>query len=242
YQNAALAERFQAFVAHVRERESAVFGADAPPVLTLAVARGYSKLLAYKDEYEVARLFSDGHFQRELRQQFEGDVTLTFHMAPPLLGKRKRAFGPWMGKLLALLARARGLRGTRFDVFGYSAERRRERQLISDYTARLDTLLPRLNTRNLASIVALAELPQAIRGYGHVKLASIDAAEQRAQALLATLEQPAAAGTAGPKRRAARPAAFPHHRHPALPVAMFSLTNTRRGALPRRRAQESSLE
>lgn len=77
-------------------------------MLTLAVARGYSKLLAYKDEYEVARLFSDGQFQRELQQQFEGDVTLTFHMAPPLLGKRKRAFGPWMGRLLALLARARG--------------------------------------------------------------------------------------------------------------------------------------
>ena len=198
YQNAALAERFQAFVARVRERESAVFGADAPPVLTLAVARGYSKLLAYKDEYEVARLFSDGQFQRELQQQFEGDVTLTFHMAPPLLGKRKRAFGPWMGKLLALLARARGLRGTRCDVFGYSAERRRERQLIADYTARLDALLPRLSAGNLASIVALAELPQAIRGYGHVKLASIDAAELRAQALLATLEQPAAAGTAVP--------------------------------------------
>ena len=214
YQNAALAERFQSFVARVRERESAVFGADAPPVLALAVARGYSKLLAYKDEYEVARLFSDGHFQRELQQQFEGDVTLTFHMAPPLLGKRKRAFGPWMGKLLALLARARGLRGTRFDVFGYSAERRRERQLISDYTARLDTLLPRLSAGNLASIVALAELPQAIRGYGHVKLASIDAAELRAQALLATLEQPAAA--AGTTVPSAAPPAQPPFRTIAI--------------------------
>ena len=211
YQNAALAERFQSFVARVRERESAVFGADAPPVLTLAVARGYSKLLAYKDEYEVARLFSDGQFQRELRQQFEGDVTLTFHMAPPLLGKRKRAFGPWMGKLLALLARARGLRGTRFDVFGYSAERRRERQLIADYTARLDALLPRLGAGNLASIVALAELPQAIRGYGHVKLASIDAAEQRAQALLAGLEQPAGA---------LPPAAAPHAQPPFRTIAI----------------------
>ncbi|MBP1205052.1 indolepyruvate ferredoxin oxidoreductase [Duganella sp. 1411] len=204
YQNAALAAHFEAFVARVRERERAVLGAAAAPALSLAVARNYSKLLAYKDEYEVARLFSDGQFQRELRQQFEGDLTLTFHMAPPLLGTRKRAFGPWLGRLLPVLAKGKCLRGTRLDVFGYSAERRRERQLIGDYAARLEALLPRLTAQNLAAVVALAELPQTIRGYGHVKLASIDAAEQRAAALLAALDQPvppAAAVTAAPPAR-----------------------------------------
>ena len=193
YQDEALAQHYREFVAAVCERESAVLGAGVALPLTRAVAKGYSKLLAYKDEYEVARLFSDGAFRQQLQQQFEGDYRLAFHLAPPLLGKRKRSFGPWMGKAMAVLARARGLRGTPLDVFGYSQERRRERQLIRDYAARLARLLPRLNRANHAAVLALAELPEAIRGFGHVKQASIARAEQRASELLARLEQPALA-------------------------------------------------
>ncbi len=193
YQDASLAAHYREFVAIVRERESAVLGRDAALPLTRAVAKGYAKLLAYKDEYEVARLFSDGAFRQQLAQQFEGDYKLAYHMAPPLLGARKRRFGPWLGTVMRVLAKGKSLRGTPLDVFGYSRERRRERQLARDYAARIQRLLPRLNTGNHAALVALAELPEAIRGFGHVKLASIARAEQRAGELLARLEQPSLA-------------------------------------------------
>jgi len=203
YQGPALARHYQATVAAVQARESEVFGAGAPLLLTQAVARCYAKLLAYKDEYEVARLYSDGEFARQLQQQFEGDFKLAFHMAPPLLVRpsrdgvapKKVVLGAWMAVVLKVLAKARFLRGTPLDIFGWTQERRLERQLIKDYAALLDTLLPRLARENLHIMLKLAELPDKIRGYGHVKLASIKAAKQREKALLAELDKPPADAT-----------------------------------------------
>ncbi|MEW6706193.1 MAG: indolepyruvate ferredoxin oxidoreductase family protein [Pseudomonadota bacterium] len=196
YQGRSLAARYRAFVERVREREREVFGSEAPMSLTRAVARSYAKLLAYKDEYEVARLYTDGSFAEQLNQQFEGDYKLMFHMAPPILvgtgsrgqAPRKMVFGPWMAPALKVLAHGRHLRGTPFDVFGYTAERRRERRLARDYAALIARLLPRLSRDNAELIVAIAELPERIRGFGHVKLASIRAAQQREKELLAKLD------------------------------------------------------
>src|SRR5262249_3333861 len=139
YQNEAYARRYRDLVDRVSRAEQQ--HRPGQTALTEAVARNYYKLLAYKDEYEVARLFSDGSFMDQVRAGFEGDYTLPFHMAPPLLSRidpgsgrpRKRSFGPVMLRLLGILARLKGLRGTPFDMFGYSAERREERRLIADY-------------------------------------------------------------------------------------------------------------
>jgi indolepyruvate ferredoxin oxidoreductase len=153
------------------------------------------KLMAYKDEYEVARLYTDGSFQQQLDSAFEGDYRLKLHLAPPLIAKldpatgrpRKIRFGPWMMTAFRLLARVKGLRGTRFDMFGRSAERQRERQLIADYEALLDELKLRLRPDTYDVAVALAELPEQIRGFGPVKLASVERARARERQLLDTL-------------------------------------------------------
>lgn len=128
--------------------------APGSTALTEAVARYYFKLLAYKDEYEVARLYTSGEFQRRLQQQFEGDYQVRFHLAPPLFARKdaqgrllKKEYGPWMFKAFGLLAKLRFLRGGAFDVFGYTAERRGERQLIADYESTLAQLLPSLDSR-----------------------------------------------------------------------------------------------
>ncbi|MEJ1969454.1 MAG: indolepyruvate ferredoxin oxidoreductase family protein [Rhizomicrobium sp.] len=149
--------------------------------LTAATARGFYKLMAYKDEYEVARLYSDGDFGRKLNEQFENIGRLEIHLSPPLLAPRdpatgvprKIAFGSWVLVLFRVLARLKFLRGTPFDIFGYTAERRTERRLIDDYERALREALPRLSTENVDAAVALAEIPQAIRGYGHIKERSI---------------------------------------------------------------------
>jgi indolepyruvate ferredoxin oxidoreductase len=175
YQDAAYAARYRALVERVRAAEAAT--AKGQSALTAAVARYYFKLLAYKDEYEVARLYSDGSFRAQLAAQFDGDYRLEIHLAPPLLASRdpasghlvKRGYGPWMLRALALLARLKRLRGTALDPFGHTAERRRERRLIADYERTIETVLARLTPANHASAVALAELPERIRGYGHVK-------------------------------------------------------------------------
>ena len=138
YQNGAYAERYRVLVERVRQADS-----DAGQALSKAVARYYFKLLAYKDEYEVARLYSEATFRKRLQEQFEGDYQLQFHLAPSWLSKpdavtgepRKRSFGPWMLKAFALLARFKFLRGTALDPFGYSTERRLERELIEEYEA-----------------------------------------------------------------------------------------------------------
>ena len=156
------------------------------------MARGYAKLLAYKDEYEVARLYSDGSFEARLREEFEGDFRLEYNLAPPLLAGRdpetgrlhKRAYGAWMLRGFGLLAKLRGLRGTPFDVFGYTRERRLERQLAVDYERTLREVAAGLCTANLDVAVEIAELPREIRGYDSVKLASVERVRARQSELL----------------------------------------------------------
>ena len=191
YQNAAYAGRYEDLV----RRTLTVEHARAPGCsgLAEAVARYAFKLMAYKDEYEVARLYTDGRFQASLKERFEGDVKLTFHLAPPLFASRdpvtgalkKRPYGPWIFPLFKLLARLKGLRGTPLDPFGRTAERRLERQLIADYFALMAEILAGLNAGNHALAVALAAIPEQIRGYGHVKDRHIAAAKAQEASLLA---------------------------------------------------------
>jgi indolepyruvate ferredoxin oxidoreductase len=190
YQNAAYARLFTARVERARQAESRIATVAYP--LTEAVARYYFKLLAYKDEYEVARLYSDGAFLEQVRAAFEGAYQLVFHLSPPLLAKpdpltgrpRKRRFGPWMLTAFRWLAKLKVLRGTPLDIFGYSAERQGERQLIGEYETLLDEVLPCLEADNYDTAIALAALPEQIRGYGVVKQRHIEHAKQREAELL----------------------------------------------------------
>ncbi|MCP5188326.1 MAG: indolepyruvate ferredoxin oxidoreductase family protein [Pseudomonadales bacterium] len=174
YQDAHYAARYRDYVASVRRADSRVGDADS---LTLAVARNLFKLMAFKDEYEVARLYTDGSFQRQLEAQFEGDFELRFNLAPPLFSKRdsntgqliKQEFGPWMMRAFGGLAKLRFLRGTALDIFGRTAERRRERADIDDYRQLVDSLLPKLTEQNYPVALQLAKLAGKLRGYGHVK-------------------------------------------------------------------------
>nr|WP_067296173.1 indolepyruvate ferredoxin oxidoreductase family protein [Marinobacterium profundum] len=186
YQNESLARRYETQLRRVEARVVALGSNDSS--LLRALAESYSKLLAYKDEYEVARLYSDGSFRKLLAEQFEGEVELEFNLAPPLLdgrflgalfGKqqptgrpRKRTFGPWMESAFGLLAKARVLRGTPLDPFGYSADRRLERALIREYEADISWIIEHLSVDNLSAARALASLPQQVRGYGPVKEAA----------------------------------------------------------------------
>jgi indolepyruvate ferredoxin oxidoreductase len=147
--------------------------------------------MAYKDEYEVARLYTDGEFARTLQQQFEGDVALEFHMAPPVLSRarngqppRKVRLGAWMLPAMKVLAQGRRLRGTFLDFFGRTEERRMERRLIEDYLARIDALLPALSPERLKIACEIAALPLSMRGFGHVKLANVALARAREAELL----------------------------------------------------------
>jgi indolepyruvate ferredoxin oxidoreductase len=195
YQDAAYAKRYSDFVAKVRAAESAK--APGSTDLSEAVARYLFKLMAYKDEYEVARLYTSGEFRRRLEQQFEGDYKLHFHLAPPLLAKRnakgelvKREYGPWVFTAFRLLAKLRGLRGGALDVFGYTEERRTERALIGDYEKTVAALLDRLDAGNVALAAEIASIPEHIRGYGHVKHAHLDKARARQAELLAEWNNP----------------------------------------------------
>ena len=162
------------------------------------MAHNYFKVLAIKDEYEVARLHTDGEFERQVAAAFEGDYRIAYHLAPPLWARpdpvtgvpAKRRYGPWIRPLLALLARLKGLRGTPLDVFGYTQERRRERQLIADYEALLDEVIATLRPESLEVAVELASLPASIRGYGHVKLANLETAKKREAELRERLRAP----------------------------------------------------
>ncbi len=173
YQDAAYADSFARFVEQVREKEAALNLGDK---LTMAVARNLSKLMAYKDEYEVARLYTDGRFMEQLKQQFEGDFSLSFNLAPPLFSKKdaqgrlvKAKYGSWMMSAFKLLAKFKGLRGGSFDVFGYTEERKTERRLIAEYRDTVTSLLDGLSVDKLALAIEIAQLPEQIRGYGHVK-------------------------------------------------------------------------
>ena len=191
YQDAAYAARFKAKVDAVRTAEAAATpGRDA---LTRAVALNLYKLMAYKDEYEVARLYTDGEFLQQLRDTFSGDYKLQFHLAPPILSKidpatgepKKMNFGPWMLTAFRLLAKMKGLRGTKLDIFGRNPERKLERQLIADYETLIAELTARLTPANHAAAVDLAAVPALIRGYGPVKERNLKQAKIREAALLA---------------------------------------------------------
>ena len=190
YQDARYATRFRALVDRALAAEQRV--APGSVALAEAVARGFHKLMAYKDEYEVARLYTDGRFEARLRDAFEGDLRLTFHLAPPILAKTdpasgqpvKRDFGPWILPVLRMLARLRRLRGTPFDPFGRTEERRTERRLIDDYERTIDELLGTLDIGRLPVAVQLARLPDRIRGYGHVKAKQLEQAMRDREELL----------------------------------------------------------
>ena len=194
YQNAAYAAVYRRFVDTVRLRESAL----GKTALTEAVARYLFKLMAYKDEYEVARLHTDRAFLERVHGMFEGDFKLHYHLAPPLLARRnekgelqKMRFGPAMLVAFRVLARLKGLRGTVFDVFGKTAERRIERALVVQYRQTIDEVLLSLSVDNHALAVQIACLPETIRGYGHVKERNLAAAQTRWQDLLAQWRDPA---------------------------------------------------
>jgi indolepyruvate ferredoxin oxidoreductase len=181
YQNAAYANTYQDIVQRIAARENELFPNQRRPQLAITVARQLFKLMAYKDEYEVARLYTDGTFEKQLSDQFEGDYTLQFHMAPPLFARKdkqtgipkKITLGPVMLRMMRVLARGKHVRGTWLDLFGYHAERRTERALITQYQATLQTLLDHLSTSNLQHAVKIAALPEMVRGFGHVKMANI---------------------------------------------------------------------
>lgn len=192
YQNKRYGQRYRNQVERVREAEAkAVPGSTA---LTDAVARSLFKLMAYKDEYEVARLYTDGHFERQVASTFEGEnLRYEFHLAPPLLAKKdpatgvpkKMSFGPWMMKAFRVLAKFKSLRGTPLDVFGYTHERRTERQLIREFEGRIGEIVAKLNADNHATAVGLANIPQKIRGFGHIKERNLEIARKEEADLLA---------------------------------------------------------
>jgi indolepyruvate ferredoxin oxidoreductase len=147
--------------------------------------------MAYKDEYEVARLHTDPAFTARVAEMFEGDYKLVHHLAPPMIAKKndhgelvKRPFGPWMRSAFGLLARLKGLRGGALDVFGRNEERRMERALITEYRACIEELLQGLNAGNHALAAEIARIPEEIRGYGHVKARHLAAARPKWQALM----------------------------------------------------------
>lgn len=186
YQDASYAARFTHLVNEVRDREARITPGRSD--LTASVAQSFFQLMAYKDEYEVARLYTQTGFINHLHEQFEGPIKLRFHLAPPILNRRdpvngelrKSQFGSWMLTVFKMLSKVRRLRGTRFDLFGYSQERRMERQLIHDYEALLrDEILPALNARNYDAACELARVHQTIKGYGHIKLRNVKSAHSR---------------------------------------------------------------
>jgi indolepyruvate ferredoxin oxidoreductase len=195
YQNAAYAARYQALVDKVAATESRKLSGSTK--LTEAVARYYFKLMAYKDEYEVARLHTSKQFREQIERTFEGKYSIHFHLAPPLLAKKdnhghlvKAEYGGWVYKAFGMLAKLRGLRGSAFDPFGYTAERKMERQLIVDYAATIEELLSGLTADNVALAAEIASIPELIRGYGHVKEAHLKPALTTQARLLAQWRSP----------------------------------------------------
>jgi indolepyruvate ferredoxin oxidoreductase len=191
YQDAAYARRYTDLVQRVKAREQAAVPGTAE--LAEAVARYYFKLLAIKDEYEVARLHTETGFLERIAAQFEGDYVVKYHMAAPIVSRpdpatgvaQKREYGPWLGTAMRTIAKLRRLRGTALDLFGRTGERRRERALIAEYETLVDELLARLAPHNHGLAVELARIPEEIRGYGHVKARHLDAAKAKEAELLA---------------------------------------------------------
>jgi indolepyruvate ferredoxin oxidoreductase len=190
YQDARYAKQYEDFVRGVMAREQSL-GTDAQLPFTRAVAHSLLKLMAYKDEYEVARLYTDGEFLKSLQHQFEGDVQLEFYMAPPALSRskggqapKKVRLGGWLLPAMKLLAQGRRLRGTALDVFGRTQERRMERELIAAYRSRIEEVAARLSADKLKLACDIAALPLSMRGFGHVKLANVALARAREAELL----------------------------------------------------------
>ena len=188
YQDEAYADAYRGFVQKVRAAEAGVAKGTR---LSEAVARGLFKLMAYKDEYEVARLHTGSAFAEQIGSMFEGDYTIVHHLAPPLFSRHndkgelvKRAFGPWVRVAMRALVRMKGLRGTKLDLFGYTQERRTERSLIRQYRDSIEEILATLTEAKLALALEIANIPQDIRGYGHVKARHLAVAEPKWQALM----------------------------------------------------------
>jgi indolepyruvate ferredoxin oxidoreductase len=197
YQNDAYAARYRALVAEVRAAEGRLDRPDGQFALTEAVAKNLHKLMAYKDEYEVARLYTDPAFIEKLKSTFEGDWKLNFNLAPPTFAKHddqghlvKKQYGPRMLTAMRVLAKLKFLRGTSLDPFGRTEERRHERALIGEYEALVRELMSGVNAANLALAVELASLPDGIRGYGHVKENNLKAVRAKWTALLAKWRSP----------------------------------------------------
>lgn len=196
YQSARYAQHYQKLLERVRQAEADRIGAHTSKLrLSVAVAKSLFKLMAYKDEYEVARLHSDPAFKARIAEQFEGDYTLKFHLAPPIISKvdpnsgrpAKRQFGQWMLSAMGLLKHGKALRGTPLDPFGRNEERRSERALIKQYEKLIDEMLNHLKPENFDTAVALAEVPMSIRGYGPVKEKNLHEARIMQAELLARL-------------------------------------------------------
>jgi indolepyruvate ferredoxin oxidoreductase len=193
YQDAAYAARYRALVEKTGKLEKDRVNSTK---LTEAVARYYAKLLAYKDEYEVARLHADAGFRAKIEGMFEGDYRVVYHLAPPLLARkdptsgepRKIRFGSWMHPVFKVLSSMKFLRGTPLDPFGYTEERRTERALIREYEVTVERLLARLTAQNHALAVQIASIPDEIRGFGHIKARSIGPARKKGDELLARFE------------------------------------------------------
>lgn len=207
YQNPAYAQRYVGFVRDM-ERLLAGRALDGGDLLVRDIALTLGRIMAYKDEYEVARLHSDPKFWERLRRQFDGDLKVTFHLAPPMLpgkdmdGKpRKREFGSWMLPVFRSLARLKGLRGTAFDPFGYTAERRFERRLIDEYRALMTDVVNRVDQQTLPAALELASAAYDIRGYGHVKDASVADYERRLAELRRAFDAPLASGDGTPVKQ-----------------------------------------
>ena len=202
WQNAAWAERYRALVKRAEQAEAKQ--ARGMTGFAEAVARYAAKLMSYKDEYEVARLYADPAFLQKLNAQFDGDFKMSFLLAPPLIAPRdphtgelkKMRFGPWMLPVFRVLAKLKGLRGTAFDVFGRTEERRTERRLIEDYVALIEEICGKLDAHNHALAVQLASIPEDIRGFGHVKDRHLAAAKQKEASLLAAFRAPPAQASA----------------------------------------------
>jgi indolepyruvate ferredoxin oxidoreductase len=192
YQSQRYGRRYRSLVERIRgEEDKVVPGSTA---LADAVARSLFKLMAYKDEYEVARLYTNGHFERQVASAFEGEnLRYEFHLAPPLVARRdpatglprKMSFGPWMMKAFRVLAGLKPLRGTPLDVFGYTHERRAERQLVREFEGLIEEIAAKLNADNHAAAVGLANIPQKIRGFGHIKDRNLKATKAEEADLLA---------------------------------------------------------
>ncbi len=196
YQNAAYAQTYRSFVDKVRAIEAPL----GKTTLTEATARYLFKLMAYKDEYEVARLHTDAGFLGKVNAMFEGDFKINYHLAPPLIAVKnekgelqKQKFGPWMLTAFKLLARLKALRGTPMDVFGRTEERKIERALIDEYKASIEEVLASLSAENHATAVEIARIPEAIKGYGHVKARHLAAARPQWAALMTAFRRPAPA-------------------------------------------------